>query len=86
MRRSFEARSSIPPGVIFQPRIALAYRPFNAFNHAQFQFGGGSLATSIASPAAGSTLPVVQYVDASQFGRVIARDPRIVQFAVKLIW
>ncbi|MGH9610234.1 MAG: hypothetical protein ACRD34_11240, partial [Bryobacteraceae bacterium] len=53
---------------------------FNAFNHAQFAFGGSSLASSIATPAA------VQYFDPSQFGRASARAPRIVQLALKLIW
>ena len=59
---------------------------FNAFNHAQFSFAGSTLASSIAPPAAGSTLPVVVYTAASQFGRVSARDPRIVQFGLKLVW
>ena len=59
---------------------------FNAFNHAQFAFGGASLASSIAPPAGGATQPSIQYVDASQFGRVTARAPRVVQFALKLIW
>jgi hypothetical protein len=59
---------------------------FNAFNHAQFAFAGSTLASSIAAPPAGSTTPAIQYVDASQFGRVAARAPRIVQFGLKLIW
>ncbi|MGH9584545.1 MAG: hypothetical protein ACRD4O_16600, partial [Bryobacteraceae bacterium] len=59
---------------------------FNAFNHAQFAFAGASLATSIAAPPPGSAQPVIEYVDPSEFGRVTARSPRIVQFALKLIW
>jgi hypothetical protein len=59
---------------------------FNAFNHAQFAFDGSSLAASIAAPPPGSTQPVIEYLDPSQFGRVSARPPRVVQFALKLIW
>lgn len=59
---------------------------FNAFNHAQFAFSGASLASSIATPAAGSTQPVVEYIDPSQFGRATARPSRIAQLAVKLVW
>jgi hypothetical protein len=59
---------------------------FNAFNHAQFEYAGGSLASSIGPPPAGSTQPAIQYVDPSQFGRATAREPRIVQFAAKLLW
>jgi hypothetical protein len=59
---------------------------FNAFNHAQFAFAGSTLATSISAPAAGTTQPVIAYVAPSQFGRVTARDPRIVQFGLKLVW
>jgi Carboxypeptidase regulatory-like domain/TonB dependent receptor len=59
---------------------------FNAFNHAQFAFAGSSLATSIAAPPAGSSMPVIQYTDPSEFGRASARPARIAQFALKLIW
>ncbi len=59
---------------------------FNGFNHAQFSFAGSSLATSIAAPAAGSTTPVIQYTDPSEFGRASARAARVIQFALKLIW
>lgn len=58
---------------------------FNAFNHAQFQFAGSSLANSISTPA-GATMPVINYVDPSEFGRVTAWPSRVVQFAAKLIW
>lgn len=59
---------------------------FNAFNHAQFAFAGSTLATSIAAPAAGQTLPQITYTAPSEFGRVAARDPRIIQFGLKLVW
>ena len=67
-------------------RLQLRSEFFNAANHAQFTYAGGSLASSIAAPSRGSSQPVIQYVDASQFGRVTARDPRVVQFAAKLVW
>jgi len=67
-------------------RVQVRTELFNAFNHAQFAFAGSTLASSIAAPPAGSTTPAIQYVDASQFGRVAARAPRIVQFGLKLIW
>ncbi len=67
-------------------RVQLRCELFNAFNHAQFAFAGSSLATSMSAPAAGATLPVIQYTDASQFRRAIARAPRVVQFGLKLVW
>jgi len=67
-------------------RVQVRTELFNAFNHAQFAFAGSTLASSIAAPPEGSTTPAIQYVDASQFGRVAARAPRIVQFGLKLIW
>ena len=67
-------------------RVQVRTELFNAFNHAQFAFAGSTLASSIAAPPAGSTTPAIQYVDASQFGRVAARPPRIVQLGLKLIW
>ncbi|MBV9406712.1 MAG: TonB-dependent receptor, partial [Acidobacteriaceae bacterium] len=59
---------------------------FNAFNHAQFQFGGSSLATSISASAANPNTPVLTYVPASEFGRATPLPARIVQFGAKLIW
>jgi hypothetical protein len=59
---------------------------FNALNHAQFAFNGSSLASSSAAPPPGAAEPVIAYTDPSQFGRVTARAPRIVQFALKLVW
>jgi hypothetical protein len=67
-------------------RLQFRAEMFNAFNHAQFAFGGASLASSIAAPAAGATEPSLQYVDPSHFGRASARPPRVVQFAMKLVW
>jgi hypothetical protein len=69
-------------------RLRLQFRTemFNAFNHAQFAFSGASLASSIAAPASGEAEPSIQYIDPSQFGRVSARSPRVVQFAIKLVW
>jgi hypothetical protein len=74
--------------VRLRDRLAVQLRGefFNAFNHAQFAFAGSTLATSIAAPAAGQTLPVISYTAPSEFGRVAARDPRIVQFGLKLVW
>lgn len=69
-----------------QAHLQIRAELFNGFNHAQFQFGGGALASSLGPPAPGSTTPTIQYVDPSQFGRATAREPRIVQFAAKLIW
>ncbi len=45
-------------------KLQLRGELFNAFNHAQFQFGGSSLATSISPPASGSNQPELQYVPA----------------------
>jgi hypothetical protein len=59
---------------------------FNAFNHAQFAVGSQSVAYGMLAPAAGQTLPQIQYNAASSFGRASARDARIIQFALKLIW
>lgn len=59
---------------------------FNAFNHAQFQFAGSPLATSIGAPPSATSMPVIQYTAASNFGRATALPPRIVQMALKLIW
>jgi hypothetical protein len=67
--------------VRLRERLAVQLRGefFNAFNHAQFAFAGSALATSISAP-------VISYVAPSQFGRATARDPRIVQFGLKLVW
>jgi hypothetical protein len=59
---------------------------FNAFNHAQFAFAGASLATAISAPASESTEPVINYTAASNFGRVGARAPRIIQVGAKIVW
>ncbi|MEW5980441.1 MAG: TonB-dependent receptor [Acidobacteriota bacterium] len=69
-------------------KVRLQFRAemFNAFNHAQFRIGHQSLANTILPPAAGSTEPRIQYNSASSFGRASARDPRIIQFGLKLIW
>ncbi|HEX5431605.1 MAG TPA: TonB-dependent receptor [Bryobacteraceae bacterium] len=67
-------------------RLQIRGEMFNAFNHAQFEFAGAALASSIGPPPAGSTLPEIRYVDPSQFGRVTARPPRVVQFGLKLNW
>ncbi|MEN6604723.1 MAG: TonB-dependent receptor [Bryobacteraceae bacterium] len=74
--------------VIVRERLRVQFRSemFNAFNHAQFAFGGSSLLRGIASPAPGTTEPVLQYTDPSNFGRVGARSARVIQFALKLIW
>jgi hypothetical protein len=50
------------------------------------EFAGATLASSIASPPPGSSTPVIQYLDPSNFGRAAARPSRVVQFAAKLIW
>lgn len=65
-------------------QVQLRGELFDAFNHAQFQFGGSSLATSILPFASGQ--PTLQYVPPSEFGRVTAMPTRVVQFALKLIW
>lgn len=59
---------------------------FNGFNHAQFLYGGGGLLRGIAAPAAGTTTPVLQWVDPSQFGRASARSARVIQMGLKLIF
>jgi len=59
---------------------------FNAWNHAQFAFAGGSLATSIAAPSTSGGMPVIVYAAPSQFGRATARDPRVVQLGLKFVW
>jgi hypothetical protein len=74
--------------ISFRERLRLQMRGelFDAFNHAQFEFAGSTLASSIAAPPPGGTIPVIQYVDPSQFGRAGARPARVVQLALKLIW
>jgi len=67
-------------------RVQLRGELFNAFNHAQFAFAGATLASSIASPPPGSSTPVIQYLDSSNFGRAAARPSRLVQFAAEVIW
>jgi hypothetical protein len=57
---------------------------FNAFNHGQFEFAGATLASSISAGPNG--VPVIQYIDPSEFGRVGARAPRVAQLALKAIW
>ncbi|HEX4229733.1 MAG TPA: TonB-dependent receptor [Bryobacteraceae bacterium] len=66
----------------FSERLHLQLRGefFNAFNHAQFAFAGSSLATSISTPSA------IAYTSASNFGRVAADPPRIIQVAAKVLW
>jgi len=73
---------------VVREKLRLQFRAemFNAFNHAQFNIGAQSVAYGIAPPAAGQTLPQVLYNPASQFGRVSARAPRVIQFALKLLF
>jgi len=59
---------------------------FNAFNHAQFAVGSQSVAYGLLAPAAGQTLPQIQYTAPSSFGRASARDARIIQFGLKLLF
>jgi hypothetical protein len=66
--------------------LQLRAEMFNAFNHAQFTGGAGSLLRGIAAPASGTSVPVLQYTDPSLFGRVSAYAPRIIQMALKVIW
>jgi hypothetical protein len=65
-------------------RVQLRGEFFNAFNHGQFEFAGATLASSMSAGPAG--VPVIQYIDPSQFGRVGARPSRVVQVALKMIW
>ncbi len=67
-------------------RAQLRGELFNAFNHAQFAFGGAALASSIAAPQPGSMQPRIAFIDPSMFGRVGARPQRIVQLGLKLRW
>ncbi len=67
-------------------QLQLRGEMFNALNHAQFQFGGSSLASSLSAPGSGANEPLIQYVPASEFGRASARPARVVQFAAKFIW
>jgi hypothetical protein len=67
-------------------RVQFRAEMFNAFNHPQFSIGDQALASSISAPPAGSTEPVITYVNPANFGRVGARGSRVVQFAIKLIW
>ena len=73
---------------VLHENLQLQFRTemFNAFNHAQFSMANQSLGLSISPPPAGSTTPVVNYLNPSLFGRVKANSPRVVQFAMKLIW
>lgn len=73
---------SLKEGVTVQFRAEM----FNAFNHAQFVGGSGSLLSGIAAPASGSSTPVLQYTDASLFGRVSAYATRVIQMGLKLQW
>lgn len=71
---------------VVKERLNVQFRAelFNAFNHAQFAYGGGGLLQSIAPPAAGQTLPQLEYYDPSLFGRAGARATRVIQFALRL--
>lgn len=75
--------------VVLHENIRFQFRGelFNAFNHGQFQIPSPlSLAEAILPPPSGGTEPQIQYVPASQFGRVTARPQRVVQIAAKFIW
>jgi hypothetical protein len=67
-------------------RLQFRAEMFNGFNHAQFSIGNQTLAYGMLPPATGQTLPQIEWYPASSFGRVSARDSRIVQFALKLLW
>ena len=73
---------------VLKENVRLQFRAemFNAFNHAQFRIGHQSLANTLLPPAPGETDPQIQYVSPSSFGRASARDSRIIQFGLKLIW
>ncbi len=72
--------------IALKERMAIQFRAemFNAFNHAQFS--AASSYSLLRGIAAGSSSPVLQYTDPSQFGRASARASRIIQFALKLTW